>query len=135
MLIQSVVLTRERLQFGSVMAVRSSDGLVFSGNDGERFKITQLSINRKMVPAHTFGKAATASSIEVEFTDGQKELIAKVKGIWSSILVKDASTITNETDFFECGAGSLDVTRYVFDASLLTLQVAFQYQGRLRYRA
>lgn len=63
-------------------ATRLSDGLVFSGNDGEQFKITQLSIDRKMTPAHTFGLAIekpAQHSDNLVLTDDQKELANRVR--------------------------------------------------------
>lgn len=56
-----------------------ADGLVFAGNDGEQFKITQLSINKKMIPAHTWGVVETNGVSEITLDDAQKELLSKVK--------------------------------------------------------
>jgi hypothetical protein len=66
-----------------VKAVRVSDGLVFSGNDEEKFKITQLSIDRKMSPAHSFGIVVEKPqhNDSLVLTDNQKELANRVK-VW-----------------------------------------------------
>jgi len=102
----------EDVKFGTVVAKRVSDGLVFQGNDGQKFRVGRLSIKNKISMAQNYGKAANAEdSEEIQLTEEQSKIVHKAKVIWASILALDINTITNQTNFFDFGAGSLDVTR------------------------
>ena len=60
----------------------------------------------RMVPASKFGQADASESLEL--TEEEKGMQEKLKDAWHGILNKD---ITDETDFFKSGAGSMDVVR------------------------
>lgn len=45
---------------------------------------------------------------QIEYTEEEKGMIQSVKDVWEAILSVDVS---EDTDFFECGAGSMDVVR------------------------
>lgn len=47
--------------------------------------------------------------IAIEYTADEKILLEAVRDIWEAILSVD---IEDDTDFFACGAGSMDVVRY-----------------------
>lgn len=49
-----------------------------------------------------------SKQVSIEYTAEEKILIESVKGIWEAILSVD---IEDDTDFFACGAGSMDVVR------------------------
>ena len=61
-----------------------------------------------MIPASKFGQADASEALEL--TDEEEEMRDKLKAAWGGILNKD---ITDETDFFKSGAGSMDVVRLV----------------------
>lgn len=46
--------------------------------------------------------------VQIEYTPEEKTLIESVRDVWEAILSVD---IEDETDFFACGAGSMDVVR------------------------
>lgn len=62
----------------------------------------------KMINASMYGKEDERASIT--FTEQEHELVRRIELIWSSIL---RCEVDNSTDFFKCGAGSMDVTRLV----------------------
>lgn len=49
-----------------------------------------------------------SKQVTIEYTAEEKTLIESVRDIWESILSVD---IEEDTDFFACGAGSMDVVR------------------------
>lgn len=63
----------------------------------------------KMIPASKFGgDMDAAESHTLQLTADEQDMQRKARDIWKGILNVD---ITDETDFFECGAGSMDVVR------------------------
>ena len=60
-----------------------------------------------MIPASKFGQADASESLEL--TDEEAGMQKKLREAWKGILNKE---ITDETDFFKSGAGSMDVVRY-----------------------
>lgn len=62
-----------------------------------------------MIAAKNFFNAGSSSS-KLEFSDEEKVKIEHVRKIWNAILRIE---IEEETDFFACGAGSMDVVRLV----------------------
>ena len=61
----------------------------------------------RMVPASKFGQADASESLEL--TEEEAEMQEKLRNAWKGILNRD---ISDDTDFFKCGAGSMDVVRY-----------------------
>lgn len=47
--------------------------------------------------------------VQIEYTPEERTLIESVKDIWEAILSVD---VEDDTDFFACGAGSMDVVRW-----------------------
>ena len=68
-----------------------------------------LSIDGKFVKAFEYGQAKE-EEVKVELTDEEKGMAEELKKVWNEIL---KIPITDETDFFETGAGSMDVVRLV----------------------
>lgn len=60
-----------------------------------------------MIAASQFGKSKEDSD-SLEFSQKEQEMIDILNSIWKSILSVD---VTNTTDFFDSGAGSMDVVR------------------------
>lgn len=93
-----------------VKGIIHEDGLLLTGNDGKHVIVGLLFMEGKFVKANKYGQNAEAGE-ELTFTDEEREVIKSVKDIWISILkIED---ITDETDFFSLGAGSMDVVRLV----------------------
>lgn len=61
-----------------------------------------------MISASNYGKAAEKSTI-IELTSEEKEIAETVRFIWKGILNTE---VTDSTDFFGSGAGSMDIVRY-----------------------
>lgn len=62
-----------------------------------------------MINAQNFFKA-NEKKVTLELTQEEKQFVENVRDIWKAILRID---IEDETDFFESGAGSMDVVRLV----------------------
>ncbi|XP_071528563.1 cytosolic 10-formyltetrahydrofolate dehydrogenase isoform X3 [Panulirus ornatus] len=85
------------------------DGLLLTGTDGKKLNVARLSVDGKMMNASKYGAAAEATEA-VELTAEEQELANKLKDTWKAILNIE---ISDETDFFKSGAGSMDVVRLV----------------------
>ncbi len=59
------------------------------------------------MPAHKWGKMEKVEKLEL--TAEEEKMQDESRKIWSSIL--SGMVIEETTDFFKCGAGSMDVTR------------------------
>lgn len=85
------------------------DGLLLFAPDGNAVNIRQLQVNGKMIQAAKYGKQDEAQVV-LELTDEEIGIKDAIRAIWKGILMKDVS---EDTDFFASGAGSMDVTRLV----------------------
>ena len=65
----------------------------------------------KMIPANKFGGDMDTEQHSLQLTPDEEEIQRKARLIWNGILNVE---IEDSTDFFECGAGSMDVVRSVF---------------------
>lgn len=79
------------------------------GTDGRYVNVERLSVDGKMLQAAKYGQAAQ-SSATVELSETEKEMIPILKNVWKGILNIE---ISDSTDFFKSGAGSMDVVRCV----------------------
>lgn len=89
-------------------------GLLLRGCDGAWVNVRQLASEEtgRVSLASRFGQAQ-ADGEALELTDDERTLVEKLRGTWKSILRRD---VDDDTDLFECGAGSMDVTRLVEEA-------------------
>lgn len=69
----------------------------------------------KMIPASKFGGDLDAHHGELQLSTDELDAQSKAREIWHGILNVE---ITDETDFFSCGAGSMDVVRFVTNSPL-----------------
>ncbi|XP_048482289.1 cytosolic 10-formyltetrahydrofolate dehydrogenase isoform X1 [Plutella xylostella] len=90
-------------------AVVHEDGMLITANDGVKINIQRLKVNGKMINAQNFFKT-NENKITLELTAEEKKFVENVRDVWKAILRID---IENDTDFFDCGAGSMDVVRLV----------------------
>lgn len=101
----------EKLMFknSNFPAIVNESGMYFTGTDKKMVKVTRVKRGKKMIQA---GKWFDQSLIQkkMDFTESELEIQKKMQGIWNSILKVD---IDDETDFFACGAGSMDVVRLI----------------------
>lgn len=71
----------------------------------------RISAEGKVMKAANYGRQAeSSSSAAVELTEDEKAKQEIIRQVWKSILSADVS---DETDFFAAGAGSMDVVRLV----------------------
>ena len=67
--------------------------------------------NGKMIAASSYGANMDDDSKGMELTDEEKTIQSTARVIWQRIL--NLESVVDETDFFACGAGSMDVVRSV----------------------
>ncbi|XP_064080015.1 cytosolic 10-formyltetrahydrofolate dehydrogenase-like isoform X1 [Macrobrachium nipponense] len=85
------------------------DGLLLTGSDGKKVNVARMSVDGKMMNAAKYGAAAEATEA-VELTAEEQGISDKLKNTWKAILNIE---ISDDTDFFKSGAGSMDVVRLV----------------------
>ncbi|XP_063608578.1 cytosolic 10-formyltetrahydrofolate dehydrogenase-like [Penaeus indicus] len=93
----------------SAPGIIHKDGLLLTGTDGQKVNVSRLSVDGKMMNASKYGAAAEAMEA-VELTAEEQEIAGKLKETWKAILNIE---ISDDTDFFKSGAGSMDVVRLV----------------------
>ena len=71
--------------------------------------VERLSVGGKMIPASKYGADMDSGSGGLELSDEEKSMQSKARLIWQGILNMEA--VEDTTDFFSCGAGSMDVVR------------------------
>lgn len=90
-----------------------SEGLILFGCDGNSINIKQMKFEEsgRIINAANYGeKEEPREQISLELTEGEKAHRTEIENIWKGILNID---ITDTTDFFRSGAGSMDVTRLI----------------------
>ncbi|XP_038217336.1 cytosolic 10-formyltetrahydrofolate dehydrogenase [Zerene cesonia] len=90
-------------------AVIHEAGLLITANDGIKLNIQRLKVNGKMIGAQNFFKT-NENKVSLELTEEEKQFVENARNVWKAILRID---IESDTDFFESGAGSMDVVRLV----------------------
>jgi formyltetrahydrofolate dehydrogenase len=87
-----------------------ADGLLLFGIDGKGVNVTKLGLDSgKMVTASKYGQEAVKSDLGT-LSPEEEDIGSVVRNIWGSIL---STEVESDTDFFDGGAGSMDVTRMV----------------------
>ncbi|CAH1962906.1 unnamed protein product [Acanthoscelides obtectus] len=90
------------------LGIIHDDGLLLTGSDGKYVNVKKVKFNGRMKNAATLDQIT--QQVQIEYTPEEKSMIESVRDIWEAILSVD---IENDTDFFACGAASMDVVRLV----------------------
>ncbi|CAH0549064.1 unnamed protein product [Brassicogethes aeneus] len=99
----------QRIQIkGTDDGILHDEGLILTGADGVMVNVKKVKIGGRMKNAATLDQVQ--KTVTIEYTQEEKLLVENVREIWENILSTD---IEENTDFFECGAGSMDVVRLV----------------------
>ncbi|KAL1501486.1 hypothetical protein ABEB36_006798 [Hypothenemus hampei] len=93
---------------GAFPGIIHEGGLLLHSSDGEYVNVKRVKIAGRMKNAATLDQQV--KQIQIEYTQEEKNQIEEVRDIWEGILSVD---IEEDTDFFACGAGSMDVVRLV----------------------
>uniref|UniRef100_A0A8C9V7N1 10-formyltetrahydrofolate dehydrogenase n=1 Tax=Scleropages formosus TaxID=113540 RepID=A0A8C9V7N1_SCLFO len=102
----------------------TKQGLLLFGNDGKMLLVKNLQFeDGKMIPAAQYFR--TGDSTAVELTEEEKVFAAEMRVVWKSIL-SNVPEIEDSTDFFKCGAASMDVVRLVEEVKLRANQLQLQ---------
>lgn len=83
-------------------------GLLINAIDNHFVNVERIKIGNKTILASKFGQQSENTTLE--FTEEEQKNVETLKSIWESILKTD---VDEDTDFFACGAGSMDVVRLV----------------------
>merc|ERR1719251_99002 len=74
-----------------------------------KLNVQLLSVEGKFVKSFEYGQAVE-EVVKLELTDEESSMAESLRKVWNEILKID---ISDETDFFATGAGSMDVVRLV----------------------
>jgi len=85
-------------------------GIVLTGSDGKKLLVRLVQVGKKTISASEFLKAGDEGE-DLQLNENEQAIVAKLKGMWQGILSTD--NVQDDTDFFESGAGSMDVTRLI----------------------
>lgn len=94
--------------FGAKPGIIHEEGLLVAGSDGQYINVKRVKIGGRMKNASVLD--VITKQITIQYTEEEKKLLECVREIWENILSCD---IDDDTDFFACGAGSMDVVRLV----------------------
>lgn len=85
--------------------------LLFPNEDSRPVNVTKLQLvaTGKMIQASSYG-SAEANRPPLELSEDELKLEDNIQNVWASIL---GSSVSKSTDFFQAGAGSMDVVRLV----------------------
>ncbi|KAL1454922.1 hypothetical protein WDU94_009051 [Cyamophila willieti] len=109
-----------------IPALLHSDGLLFTGSDGQKVNVKRLQVDNKMILASNFGKKQDSTQ-DIKLTETEEAMIGVLKTIWSGILNID---IAEDTDFFGSGGGSMDIVRLIEEIKE-NLQITLQNEDVL----
>lgn len=108
---ESIPLHARKLQLKGLQhtALIHEHGLLIPGTDGNYVCVKKVKRATKMIAASKWFEPV-ADKIRLELTDAEQQMENALKTIWHAIL---RTNIEAETDFFACGAGSMDVVRLI----------------------
>uniref|UniRef100_A0A182PB07 formyltetrahydrofolate dehydrogenase n=1 Tax=Anopheles epiroticus TaxID=199890 RepID=A0A182PB07_9DIPT len=86
------------------------EGIFITGTDGALVRVKRLKRGNRVIPAGQWFEQANAKATPLVLSEKEQERDMLLRSIWKSILKVEIET---ETDFFACGAGSMDVVRLV----------------------
>lgn len=109
-------------------AVLHSDGILFTGSDGQKVNVKRLLVDNKMIHASNFGKKTDIAK-DFELTETEEAIIPALKTIWTGILNAE---VKDDTDLFQSGAGSMDVVRLIEEIKE-NLQITLQNEDVLMF--
>lgn len=101
------------LRFKGADGLVHEGGVLLAGTDGRFVNIQRLKKGSRMIAASEWFEQANKVRVVLELTDAERGMEPVLRAIWESILKLE---ITDETDFFACGAGSMDVVRLIEEA-------------------
>lgn len=84
------------------------EGLLLTGSDGNMVNVKRVKMGGKMRQAATI--CQVTKQVKLILNAEEKEIVENIREIWEGILSVD---VDDDTDFFACGAGSMDVVRLV----------------------
>lgn len=90
-------------------ALINEHGLLIPGTDGNYVNVARIMRNGRMIAAQNWFNE-TAQKVILELSEAEKVIEEHLKDIWKSILKLE---IDSQTNFFSCGAGSMDVVRLI----------------------
>ncbi|XP_078042072.1 cytosolic 10-formyltetrahydrofolate dehydrogenase [Augochlora pura] len=90
------------------LGILHDEGLLIRAVDDGLVNVKRIKIGTRTIPAQKFGQQSEETALD--FTEDELKSVEVLKKIWKGILNLD---IDNDTDFFACGAGSMDVVRMV----------------------
>ena len=88
----------------------NEEGIFIVGTDDKYVCIKNVKKGNKMIPASAWFEQNSSNLVPIELTEKDYEIENILKKIWNAILKVE---IESNTDFFACGAGSMDVVRLV----------------------
>ncbi len=87
-------------------------GIIITGTDGKYVNIQRIKRGSRIISASKWFEQYVAR-VPLVLTPEEKQMEGVLRGFWESILKVE---VDNDTDFFACGAGSMDVVRLVEEA-------------------
>lgn len=87
-------------------------GIIISGTDGKYVNIQRIKKGSRIIAASKWFDQNVVR-IPLELTPEEKQMEGVLRGFWESILKVE---VDGDTDFFACGAGSMDVVRLIEEA-------------------
>ena len=92
----------------------TDDGIAFDfAKEGKRVLASKFQVGRRVLPGSQFFDRETAAVEMLELTEAETSFASVIKGVWAAILCVAVSAIEPESDFFDFGAGSMDVVRLI----------------------
>lgn len=98
-----------KLKGAAKPALVHEHGLLIPGTDGRYVNVKKVKRGTRMISAEKWYEPST-KTVVLELSEAEKQMEEVLKNIWWSIL---KTNIEFETDFFACGAGSMDVVRLI----------------------
>ncbi|XP_054631808.1 mitochondrial 10-formyltetrahydrofolate dehydrogenase-like isoform X2 [Dunckerocampus dactyliophorus] len=99
------------IEGASKQSLVARNGLVLHGSDGKAVLVRNLQFeDGRMIAASKYFLSGETQSVEL--TDNEKTVVEEIRDIWKGIL-SNIPAIEDNTDFFKCGAASMDVVRLV----------------------
>eukprot|EP00040_Diaphanoeca_grandis_P000803 m.16504 g.16504 ORF g.16504 m.16504 type:complete len:921 (-) comp11077_c0_seq1:330-3092(-) len=109
--------------------VVAEEGIVITCTDGNRVCVKKFQHGKRVMDGGIFFERNEAAPevAALELTADEVEFKGVIQDIWASILSVPANTIEDDFDFFDAGAGSMDVVRLIEETKQKARRPCFKH--------
>ena len=112
----------------NLKVVVAEDGIIITCPDGNKVCAGKFQMGKKVLPGASFlvRNDASSQAAALELDENEAAFQGTLCETWSAIISVPAADIADDTDFFDAGAGSMDVVRLIEETKQKAKRAGFK---------